>query len=816
MQSGSQSEEPLWPSELYGPLGFSTSRLSIRLLRLKPGKPGSPIECGLFPTTLFSSPPFEALSYTWGDPSSRYPVYVNGIEVSITGNLEKALRTLRREDRVRVLWIDALCINQHDIAEKSGQVQEMGNIYRFADGVVVWLECYPGDQDLVMGMVQDSAVDSICSKLHSREIGLLERPSAAKLSAIRMRASRSLLNILDNLYWGRVWVVQEVSLARRDPTIAIGYGKEFKLSRLANTVEALNLDSRAAGRNFRTVLSIRDRTRTPPRLRDADTEPATSETARKHLGEDLLYLLDSTRHFKSTDSRDKIFALWTLVRGTSDHLFKPDYSMSMQQVYIAVTSEIVSWLGTLEVLMLCRASLNSDLPTWVPDYSMPPTPFLTMTSPVARESELSDAFVPPKTDSSNKNKLLVRGAAFDTISEVLSISSFIDLEGRERSSKGERALRKSKLDDVDKEIYRLQERNADYEHDDLIERREYLARMTENHKTMTGCEESSLTAVSQTQRQYAQAVIHFAHKVALYTVELGLVPPSDKQECYAKAVEIVRVARQSLGNPTLSEHLLSSPIYDDGNDHDAGVQGGDGVPLLVDDSIEHAWRIISLGTYMTFSDYFIQLDRKMRRELQNQVDSIFSAQIEIWRNENAYLTSAIKGLESMGIDWRLRLLNFARPPGDACKTCREEFVRDQREQLERYTMEHRPQRTTTAACEIAGITQNTWDAFDHFVQCIEYELRVLRKTCDAYAFGPPYVQLYRTASGLTGFGSKHLRVGDHVAVLDGLTEVCIIRKSEKPHAAPNEYTFHGTTFFNGAESATPEPRTLTRVPLVLV
>jgi hypothetical protein len=823
MQSVSQNvwEEQLWPSDLYGPLGLSKSQLSIRLLRLKPGKPGDPIKCKLFRTTVISSPPYEALSYTWGDPASRSTVCVNGIEVSVTRNLCKALRTLRYENRARVLWVDALCINQHDTAERSSQVQEMGNIYSFADGVLVWLDCLSEYQDAIMGAIRDSAIDSICSTLDSLEIGLLKRSSAAKLSAISLRASEGLLHIFDNPYWGRVWVVQEVSRARRDPTIAIGYGKEFKLSSLKNVVQALHLDPQPDDSNLWTVVSIRDRTRTPPRLRDADTEDPTPETARKHLSEDLLYLLDSTRYFKSTDPRDKIFALWTLVRGTGERRFTPDYSMSMQQVYTAVTSEIIEGLGTLRVLMFRRASSRiSDLPTWVPDYSLTPAPFLSMPSPAALQvSDLNNAFVPPKTDSSNKNRLLVRGAVIDTVSEVLSISPFISLEGRGHSFKRERALRESKLDELANRIRQLQERNKDSGHDNLSELHEYLARMTKNHKTMTEDQRSSLSAVPQIQRQYAHAIIGFARALVANMGKTGFVPDSNEEvcrlgrKCYTASIESVDEAYRSLNHPTLSGHFLSSATYDDGNDDHNGVDDTDSAPLLIDDSLRHAWRIIQAHDNLAFMFRSKELDVRVR-----DFDSIFETQLTKVFGFHQYHRNrprVIKGLEKMGIDWWTHVKDFALRPYDQCEANRERLVRDLRVQFEWNIMaQNLDRRNIFTIQELMHIPQDMWDSFDLFVQGVESELRVLRKTRGVHDRSA--TQLYRTTSGLTGFGSEDLRVGDHVAVLDGLPSVCIIRKSEAPHAAPNEYTFHGSTFFNGAESATPEPLTLTYAPLVLV
>lgn len=145
--------EQTWPDELYGKLRLSKTNLSIRLLRLLPGHLGDSISCKLIRSVLVTSPPYDALSYTWGDSSERVPIHVNGTEVLITRNLETALRNLRHEDRPRTLWIDALCINQHDTAERSRQVQEMGNIYRSAEHVLIYVGCPVQYQNLIVDVV---------------------------------------------------------------------------------------------------------------------------------------------------------------------------------------------------------------------------------------------------------------------------------------------------------------------------------------------------------------------------------------------------------------------------------------------------------------------------------------------------------------------------------------------------------------------------------------------------------------------------------------------------------------------------------------
>ncbi|KAH9208523.1 heterokaryon incompatibility, partial [Leptodontidium sp. 2 PMI_412] len=81
--------------------------------------------------------PYEALSYVWGDNGSQKKIFIDGIPFAITPTLHAALENLRLEYDERILWIDALCINQANEHERTNQVSCMGRIYRQAVVVVV-------------------------------------------------------------------------------------------------------------------------------------------------------------------------------------------------------------------------------------------------------------------------------------------------------------------------------------------------------------------------------------------------------------------------------------------------------------------------------------------------------------------------------------------------------------------------------------------------------------------------------------------------------------------------------------------------------
>lgn len=114
--------------------------LEIRVLILHPGKKGSPIECTLEHRCLGSNKAhFDALSYVWGNPAVTGEITCNNRRRNVGKNLYDALERLRLPDDERVLWIDALCINQADNQEKTQQVRLMGEIYSKAQRVLIWL-----------------------------------------------------------------------------------------------------------------------------------------------------------------------------------------------------------------------------------------------------------------------------------------------------------------------------------------------------------------------------------------------------------------------------------------------------------------------------------------------------------------------------------------------------------------------------------------------------------------------------------------------------------------------------------------------------
>jgi Heterokaryon incompatibility protein (HET) len=113
---------------------------SFRLVSLRAGEFGSPIVCDLTHDSYETQKSqYEALSYVWGDETIRKAIQIGGKQLHVTESLHIALQYLRYSDRSRLLWIDAVCINQGDLEERGQQVSCMGRIYENCRRVVVWL-----------------------------------------------------------------------------------------------------------------------------------------------------------------------------------------------------------------------------------------------------------------------------------------------------------------------------------------------------------------------------------------------------------------------------------------------------------------------------------------------------------------------------------------------------------------------------------------------------------------------------------------------------------------------------------------------------
>jgi sulfur relay (sulfurtransferase) DsrC/TusE family protein len=128
---------------------------STRILHLQPGRFRDDIHVRLAEIRLSEKPSFEALSYVWGSPTPTDPISCHGEELLVTSNCIAAMRQLRHKYRTRVLWIDAICIDQNSKNERNHQVRLMGEIYSTAKRFIIWLGEGTTDSDFLMSFLKN-------------------------------------------------------------------------------------------------------------------------------------------------------------------------------------------------------------------------------------------------------------------------------------------------------------------------------------------------------------------------------------------------------------------------------------------------------------------------------------------------------------------------------------------------------------------------------------------------------------------------------------------------------------------------------------
>jgi hypothetical protein len=137
------------PQFTYVPLDRSSD--DIRVLRLNPSLDlASPINCNLEHISMTQAASYEALSYCWEGNETPNCIWLNQCPFPVTKSLHSALLALCKPTEPRILWVDAVCLNQKDSNEKSREIWRMLDIYTNATSVVIWLGGASDDSDRAM------------------------------------------------------------------------------------------------------------------------------------------------------------------------------------------------------------------------------------------------------------------------------------------------------------------------------------------------------------------------------------------------------------------------------------------------------------------------------------------------------------------------------------------------------------------------------------------------------------------------------------------------------------------------------------------
>jgi hypothetical protein len=297
----------------------------VRFLRLEPGKHGSPLHGQLSPSSLgdwteSSKKKFTALSYVWGPTSvTRRWMKIDGFMFHIRPNLFEALQAARsllekKPEVSRLLWIDAICVNQEDIPERNAQVAKMGRIYRDANHVLAWLGQRTKDSEVAFLSLMT---------LHEYEIRALAPPAR-----VRIPAEQAVRALCQREYWGRAWTQQEIALGKRRMLLMCGdTWMHFNFMSLLRLLDYSVLEGTGA------ALALQD--------------------VEKRSLEDLI--TGEHMMFQCSDVRDRIFSMLSIA-SDGDGEWGADYDISISWLHFGIIGVCKSmdpnWLAVCLVLHL--------------------------------------------------------------------------------------------------------------------------------------------------------------------------------------------------------------------------------------------------------------------------------------------------------------------------------------------------------------------------------------------------------------------------------------------------------------------------------
>ncbi|KAH9210536.1 heterokaryon incompatibility protein-domain-containing protein [Leptodontidium sp. 2 PMI_412] len=273
-----------FPNFKYEPLDLSTVRPSIRLAILQPGPRNASIRVKLGRSAFADRPKYEALSYTWGRADDLRAIELNGTRVEVRKNLALALVHLRHASEERVLWIDAICINQSDLEERNRQVELMAYIYARAKRVLVWLGIIMHSQGPKVGDEDLNDLGTLCHQS----------------------------------YWRRIWIVQEIGAAT---DLELHWGLKSQMDQENNwqSRSGVWVDFFA-------------------RILGDETTNLAVKLARQREGRHgdsflLANLMEVCKDSLCEEPRDKVYGFVGIAHDCQDGSFPVDYSKSLFEVY---------------------------------------------------------------------------------------------------------------------------------------------------------------------------------------------------------------------------------------------------------------------------------------------------------------------------------------------------------------------------------------------------------------------------------------------------------------------------------------------------
>jgi hypothetical protein len=321
-----------------------SSNEEIRLLILEPStEKTAEIRCEIIHEALKSAGAvsYDALSYTWGAPQDKAerPISVQGCDMTVSRNLDLALRALRYPTEPRTLWIDAICINQQSNRERSKQVSLMRKIYSLAQKTIIWLGEGNGESTRAIEWISQIVADEVVTGIVPWEAVIL---------------------LCRHSWFTRVWVVQEFVVGKQ---VECRVGTQsFPAEKLKLAVQYLT-DEGYIGFMSEGNFGIEETKRISRmfQLKECRTPPVISQ------------ILADFRNRGASIPHDKIYALLGLYEDLTldPHLPSLDYDKPFRDVCIEWATYSLLSEKSLEILHSCEGPRSApDWPSWVPDWSL--------------------------------------------------------------------------------------------------------------------------------------------------------------------------------------------------------------------------------------------------------------------------------------------------------------------------------------------------------------------------------------------------------------------------------------------------------------
>jgi hypothetical protein len=399
-----------------------------------------------------------------GAAANTTEIIVDGKPVLVGKNLEKALRTLREIPEVQNgtrIWVDALCINQNDVAEKNVEVKRMGDIYRKAERVVSWL----GDEKDQSGETMEF--------MYTLGQAFNNETTAAPISLgffrqIHTDAALRMTQLLLRSYWSRIWIIQEISMGG-DRSTAICGARRFPMPDLLKCGKMLNaglgdelfnhelkLDQGAESETLHITLGdlragiiklniLHD---TKIDCRDVDRNVPLSNT--------LWFRIPSSND--ATDSRDLVYGMMNILPQKLTALINVDYSQSNKFVDVMTefaTAHIKSTNSLHWILHRPYARFlgHAEWPSWVPNLALPFSSAhwswtVFQGSNACPGTQATASF--SKDSATGKHFLICKGFHLDTINQA---TQNINMERYGRNQELMQRLQNSQETDASEEIF---------------------------------------------------------------------------------------------------------------------------------------------------------------------------------------------------------------------------------------------------------------------------------------------------------------------------------------------------------------------------